>query len=155
MLTQGLPSPAPCSRTAEARGLADQLHDWLLVAESSRTTTAPPLVVERPDGSALAIHLLRAPDPPANGDVDQPGGEMLSVDTLRALGLTPREAEVMQIVARGKSNQEIAEHMTVSIRTVQKHLENVYEKLGARSRTHAVLTAWSIGRARGLVPART
>ena len=34
------------------------------------------------------------------------------------------------------------------------YVENVYEKLGARSRTHAVLTAWSIGRAHGLVPER-
>jgi DNA-binding CsgD family transcriptional regulator len=141
------------SRTAEARRLADQLHDWLLVAESSRAEGAVPLVVERTDGSALAIHLLRSPNPPRVEDDDAHAGEMLSVETLRALGLTQREAEVMRIVARGKSNQEIATSMAVSVRTVQKHLENVYEKLGARSRTHAVLTAWSIGRARGLVPA--
>jgi DNA-binding CsgD family transcriptional regulator len=79
---------------------------------------------------------------------------MLSLTTLRALGLTRREAEVMQIVARGKSNQEIAALMTLSVRTVQKHLENAYEKLGARSRTQAVLTAWSIGRACGWSPGR-
>jgi DNA-binding NarL/FixJ family response regulator len=60
----------------------------------------------------------------------------------------------MQVLARGKSNQEIAAQMSVSVRTVQKHLENVYEKLGARSRTQAVLTAWSIGRACGWAPGR-
>jgi ATP/maltotriose-dependent transcriptional regulator MalT len=133
------------SRTAEARGLADQLHDWLLVMESSRGGVAAPLLVERQDGSALAIHLLRSPRPGSEETAEEPAGEMLPVATLRALGLTRREAEVMQGVARGKSNQEIAAHMTVSVRTVQKHLENVYDKLGARSRTQAVLTAWSIG----------
>ena len=143
------------SRTAEARSLADRLHEWLLVAESSAVgDSAAPLVVERPDGSAIAIHLLRGPDNADQGLAEEPVGEMLSLTTLRALGLTCREAEVMQILARGKSNQEIAAQMTVSVRTVQKHLENVYEKLGARSRTQAVLTAWSIGRACGWAPGR-
>jgi ATP/maltotriose-dependent transcriptional regulator MalT len=141
------------SRTAEARGLADQLHDWLLVVESSRGgRDAVPLVVERPDGSVVAVHLLRAADHTAEEVADELVGDLLSVATLRALGLTRREAEVMQVLARGKSNQEIASQMTVSVRTVEKHLENLYEKLGARSRTQAVLTAWSIGRACGLAP---
>jgi two-component system nitrate/nitrite response regulator NarL len=61
---------------------------------------------------------------------------------------------VMQLVAQGKTNQQIAAQITVSIRTVHKHLENAYEKLGARSRTQAVLTAWSIGRACGWAPGR-
>jgi DNA-binding NarL/FixJ family response regulator len=141
------------SRTAEARELADQLHDWLLVAGSSAgPDSAAPLVLERPDGSVLAVHLLRSPDRSVDDLRPQPAGEMLSVRVLRALGLTRREIQVMQILARGKSNQEIASHMTVSVRTVQKHLENVYGKLGARSRTQAVLTVWSIGRACGLAP---
>jgi DNA-binding CsgD family transcriptional regulator len=133
------------SRTIEARSLADQLHDWLGRDEQV------PLVIERPDGSAIAVHLLR----PSESDGEEPAGEMLSLATLRALGLTRREAEVMRIVARGRSNQEIAAQMTVSVRTVQKHLENIYEKLGARSRTQAVLTAWSIGRACGWAPGQT
>lgn len=141
------------SRTAEARDLADRLHDWLAVVDSTRGgRDVVPLVVERPDGSTLAIHLLRSPEAARDEAHEEPAGEMLSRATLRALGLTPREAQVMQILARGKSNQEIAAHMTVSVRTVQKHLENVYEKLGARSRTQAVLTAWSIGRACGFAP---
>ena len=142
------------SRTAEARGLADRLHEWLAAADSPRGgDNAAPLVLERPDGTLLAVHLLRPPDQ-ASDEVDAEVGEMLSLTTLRALGLTRREAEVMQIVARGKTNQEIAAQMTLSVRTVQKHLENVYEKLGARSRTQAVLTAWSIGRACGWSPGR-
>jgi DNA-binding CsgD family transcriptional regulator len=142
-------APRSGSRTAEACGLADRLHDWLAVADSSRSGhDSAPLVVERPDGSALAVHLLRSPEPPRGEVAD----EMLPLATLRALGLTRREAEVIQIVAQGKSNQEIATRMAVSVRTVHKHLENVYGKLGARSRTEAVLTAWSIGRAHRLAP---
>jgi DNA-binding CsgD family transcriptional regulator len=144
--------PATGSRTAEACSLADQLHDWLAVADSSRRGhDATPLVVERPDGSALAIHLLRSSHLPRTEVAD----EMLPLATLRALGLTPREAQVIQTVAQGRSNKEIAARMSVSVRTVHKHLENVYEKLGARSRTQAVLTAWAIGRAHGVAPLRT
>lgn len=141
------------SRTAEARSLADRLHDWLLAAESGRGGGVP-LVIDRPDGSALAVHLMRPPEAGVVEELDEPVDEMLSLATLRALGLTRREAEVMQIVARGRSNQEIAAQMTLSVRTVQKHLENAYEKLGAKSRTQAVLTAWSIGRACGWAPGR-
>jgi DNA-binding CsgD family transcriptional regulator len=134
------------SRTAEARSLADRLHEWLESEDKA------PLIVRRSDGSAVAVHLMRPDEPDAQAE--EAVGEMLSLATLRALGLTRREAEVMRLVAQGKTNQQIAARITVSIRTVQKHLENVYEKLGARSRTQAVLTAWSIGRACGWSPGR-
>lgn len=52
----------------------------------------------------------------------------------------------MQRVALGRSNAEIAAEFTLSARTVQKHLQNVYDKLGTTSRTQAVLAAWSIDR---------
>src|SRR3954447_10494197 len=92
--------PGSRSRSVEACRLADQLRDWLAVADSERTGAAAPLVVERPEGSALAIHLLRPPGPAAGSPGEEAVGEMLSIETLRALGLTRREAEVMQILAR-------------------------------------------------------
>ena len=52
--------------------------------------------------------------------------------------LTPREREVMACVARGLSNTQIATTLVVELSTVRKHLEHVYEKLGARSRTAAL-----------------
>jgi DNA-binding CsgD family transcriptional regulator len=51
--------------------------------------------------------------------------------------LTDREAEVLEWVACGKTNQEIAALLVVSAHTVRKHLENIYEKLGVHTRTAA------------------
>lgn len=48
--------------------------------------------------------------------------------------LTPRETEVAHLVAQGKRNAEIARDLHISIRTVETHLSNIYEKLDVRSR---------------------
>ena len=52
--------------------------------------------------------------------------------------LTPRECEVMLLVADGLSNGEIASVLVVELSTVRKHLEHVYDKLGVRTRTAAL-----------------
>ena len=52
--------------------------------------------------------------------------------------LTPRERSVIDCVAEGFTNREIAETLVVAPSTVRKHLENIYEKLGVRSRTAAL-----------------
>jgi DNA-binding NarL/FixJ family response regulator len=53
--------------------------------------------------------------------------------------LTPREAEVASLMARGASNTEIARELDVSLKTVQNHVSHVLLKLGARDRTQAAL----------------
>jgi DNA-binding CsgD family transcriptional regulator len=67
-----------------------------------------------------------------------------------AAGLTPREQEVIALVADGLRNSEIAERLWVSPATVRKHLENIYDKLGVHTRTAAVarVQRTSPGRAR-------
>jgi len=62
---------------------------------------------------------------------------------LRAL--TPREMEVLKLVAEGYTNQEIADQLVVSIKTVQAHRANVMEKLGLRNITHLVRFAVRAG----------
>ena len=57
---------------------------------------------------------------------------------LSALGITPRELEVLELIAQGLSNKEIAERVFVSENTVKTHLSRVFDKLGARRRTQAV-----------------
>ena len=60
-------------------------------------------------------------------------------------GLSPREADVLVHLARGRSNPEIAAELGVSRKTVSSHLEHVYSKLGVRTRTEAALFAMRHG----------
>ena len=55
--------------------------------------------------------------------------------------LSEREVEVLQLIAEGMSNQQIAETLVIAIGTVKKHLNNIYDKLQVRSRTQAVARA--------------
>jgi HD-GYP domain-containing protein (c-di-GMP phosphodiesterase class II) len=57
-------------------------------------------------------------------------------------GLTQRELEILLVLVRGKSNQEIAEHLRISAKTVGHHVQHVYEKAGVRSRAAATLWAF-------------
>jgi DNA-binding response OmpR family regulator/DNA-binding CsgD family transcriptional regulator len=66
------------------------------------------------------------------------GGEAPGEDALgRDFGLTAREAEVLTWITRGKSNREISEILAISPRTVNKHLERVFVKLGVENRAAA------------------
>jgi DNA-binding NarL/FixJ family response regulator len=62
-----------------------------------------------------------------------------------AAGLTDREMEVLALLAAGYSNQEIADQLVLSIRTVQRHVENIYAKTGARGRAAASVFAATHG----------
>jgi DNA-binding CsgD family transcriptional regulator len=134
----------------ESAGLPPAVGAWLFERESGdrgARVDRTPLVHVRSDGSSVAVQLMPAR---RRGEPDtllvEPAGELVSIPTLRAAGLTEREAEVLRLVALGRSNAEVASSLAVRPRTVDKHLQNIYEKLGARSRTQAVLTAWSIAR---------
>ncbi len=56
-------------------------------------------------------------------------------------GLTPREMEVMCLLALGLANEEIAQKLTLTMRTVQNHVSTIYSKLGVESRAEAILYA--------------
>ena len=58
--------------------------------------------------------------------------------------LTQRELEVLQLMALGMSNHEIADKLCVSLPTVKSHSSNLYEKLGVKRRTQAVIQAKSL-----------
>jgi non-specific serine/threonine protein kinase len=57
-------------------------------------------------------------------------------------GLTPREHEILRLVAEGRSNQEIADTLHISLRTAQTHVANILNKLGLNSRT--AVAAWAV-----------
>jgi len=59
----------------------------------------------------------------------------------RSSGLSPREAEVVALIARGLSNQEIAERVFMSINTIKSYIRSAYRKMGVERRTQAVIWA--------------
>jgi ATP/maltotriose-dependent transcriptional regulator MalT len=61
------------------------------------------------------------------------------------LGLTPREFEILELIAQGMSNREIAEKLFVSENTVKTHSSRVLDKLGAKRRTQAVQMGKQLG----------
>lgn len=64
-----------------------------------------------------------------------------SLERLRKVALTPRETEVLSWLAKGKTNRDIADILGMSHRTVNKHLEHIYEKLGVETRSAATALA--------------
>lgn len=62
-----------------------------------------------------------------------------------ALGISEREFEVLELLAAGRSNKEIATRLQISPNTVKTHVARVFGKLGARRRTEAILRARELG----------
>ncbi len=72
----------------------------------------------------------------------------LNEERLKHLGITKRELEILELIAQGMSNREIAEKLFVSENTVKTHSSRLFDKLSARRRTQAV----QIGKEMGLIP---
>jgi DNA-binding NarL/FixJ family response regulator len=106
----------------------------------------------RPEELIAAIHTIAAGDsllsPPVTSRVIErmagqpaPGAE----PDPRLDELTPRETEVLELVARGLSNAEIAARLVIEESTVKTHVKRVLAKLGARDRVQAVIFAYESG----------
>jgi DNA-binding NarL/FixJ family response regulator len=116
---------------------ADPAGTWLAAVPTGGEASQP-----MPDGSRLrAQHmgagwfaetmlLLRIAAPGAAG-----------ANRMATVALTPRETEVLSWLAKGKTNRDIADILGMSPRTVNKHLEHIFEKLGVETRTAAVAVA--------------
>lgn len=83
-------------------------------------------------------------------EVPVPGAGPFVLDETRRdeLGITPRELEILGLIAAGLSNREIAGRLFVSENTVKTHSSRLFDKLGAKRRTQAV----QIGKASRLIP---
>jgi DNA-binding CsgD family transcriptional regulator len=98
----------------------------LRLARGERTLTVTRLGPSEPDGELLLALEQRA----------VPGSEQLT-----RLGLTRREGEVLAAAGRGLGEEGIARELTISRRTVNKHLEHAYRKLNVSDRTRAIAAA--------------
>jgi DNA-binding NarL/FixJ family response regulator len=96
-------------------------------------------------GIWLGLTLTRKRQP-----ASQPTGIPFSLDEQRLteLGITPRELEILGLIAAGLSNREIADRLFVSENTVKTHSSRLFDKLGARRRTQAV----QLGKEARLIP---
>jgi DNA-binding response OmpR family regulator len=118
--------------------LPRDVRDWLRRAEHGQTSE--PIQLAAPVKLSLAHVAQIGPDEILLRLVEADRGDEQA--TLRSkLTLTQREAEVLLWVARGKSNRDIADILTLSPRTVNKHLEQIYSKLGVENRTSAAALA--------------
>jgi DNA-binding NarL/FixJ family response regulator len=70
------------------------------------------------------------------------GNESLALQVPQTVELTPTELKVVQLVARGLANREIAQNMNVSQRTIESHVSNMLGKTGLNNRTE--LARWAI-----------
>ncbi len=121
-------------------GFSERLSAWVADASGSDSPQAP-LVAQRGD-DRLTISFVPAG---AAGEHDalllEESRGAPAAEHLAEMGLTPRESEVLAAVAGGRTDIQVAYDLGISVRTVQKHLERVYEKMGVCNRTAAAARA--------------
>jgi DNA-binding NarL/FixJ family response regulator len=77
--------------------------------------------------------------------VEAPARVVLDGESVSSLGLTPREAEVLTLVAAGRTNRQIGDELFVSEKTASVHVSNILRKLGVTSRVDAAAVAQRLG----------
>lgn len=92
--------------------------------------------------TALGIWIARKMRNKENNSL---GTVMPDPESIEALGLSERELDVLKLIAKGCSNQEIADQLYISIHTVKTHSSNLYSKLDVKRRTQAVTRAKELG----------
>ncbi len=115
----------------------------LAARREAGTPATEPLVLDGEDGSTISLRVLRGPEGGSEILVIEPETSGLSVLALEALGLTRRQAEALRWIALGRRGPDVARLMGLSPRTVEKHLQAAYERLGVSSSSEAAATAWA------------
>jgi DNA-binding CsgD family transcriptional regulator len=125
-------------------------YRWLVVEYSVEIYGALVAAVFASLGIWLGLRLTRQAETVVVREVVVPAPVNFVRDQskLEALGITPRELEILELIAEGLSNKEIAARVNVSENTVKTHSSRVFDKLGARRRTQAV----QLGKALRLIP---
>lgn len=125
-------------------------YRWLVIEYSVEIYGALVAAVFASVGIWLGLRLTRVKETVVVREVVVPAPANFERDErkLESLGITPRELEILELIAEGLSNREIAGRVFVSENTVKTHLSRVFDKLGARRRTQAV----QLGKELRLIP---
>jgi DNA-binding CsgD family transcriptional regulator len=125
-------------------------YRWLVVEHSIEIYGALVAALFAGFGIWLGLRLTRSRERVVIGEVPVPASATFVRDQARleSLRITPRELEILELIAEGLSNREIAARVFVSENTVKTHSSRVFDKLGARRRTQAV----QIGKEWRLIP---
>jgi DNA-binding CsgD family transcriptional regulator len=99
-------------------------------------------------GIWLGLKLTKTKETVVIREVRVSGPFVINAARQEQLGITPRELEILEAIAAGLSNREIAEKLFVSENTVKTHSSRLFDKLNAKRRTQAV----QIGKEAGLIP---
>jgi NarL family two-component system response regulator LiaR len=131
-------------------GLKAIEYHWLVVEHSVEIYGGLVAAVFASVGIWLGLKLTRHTETVVVREVMVPAPVNFVRDQgkVESLGITPRELEILQLIAAGLSNREIAERVYVSENTVKTHSSRVFDKLGARRRTQAV----QLGKELRLIP---
>lgn len=121
---------------------------FLVVDRSVQTYGVLVAVLFAVAGVWLGRRMARGPAVVEEVPVPVAGPFVLDRTRQRELGITPRELEILGLIAEGLSNREIAERLFVSENTIKTHSSRLFDKLGAKRRTQAV----QLGKAARLIP---
>jgi DNA-binding NarL/FixJ family response regulator len=116
------------------------MSDAALKAVKSATPRRLRVAIHAEDAE-VAAELRRLVEAAGHEAVEAEGGFAPLQETEPPALLTPREAEVLAAIGEGLSNKEIARRLDISLHTVKFHVESLFRKLGARTRTQALAKA--------------
>jgi DNA-binding CsgD family transcriptional regulator/PAS domain-containing protein len=122
--------------------LGPELIAALAARRAAGTPATEPLVVGEGE-ERTSIRVLPGTESGSETLVLEPEVSGLTVPALEGLGLTPRQAEALRWVALGRRGPDVARVMGLSPRTVEKHLQGAYAKLGVTGASEAAATAWA------------
>jgi DNA-binding response OmpR family regulator len=127
--------------------LPDTMLQWLEQAQKGKAGSRAQAMASFPENEQLRLQYMGklAPNEFLLRLAKDSGGET-PAEFSTELGLTTREGEVLSWLSKGKTNRDIAQILGLSPRTVDKHLEQIYAKLGVENRTAAAAIATSTGR---------
>jgi NarL family two-component system response regulator LiaR len=131
-------------------GLQYVEYRWLILAHSFEIYAGIVAALFAALGIWLGLKLTRTKETVVVREVlvEAPATFVRDDRKLDSLGITPRELEILELIAAGLSNREIAERVEISEHTVKSHSSRVFDKLGAQRRTQAV----QLGKSLRLIP---